>query len=69
MFCRPMALTIPLGVSHMRGAGAPAMGSRKALHDDSAEPVQVHQVGELDPVAKSAAGRNDGVFERNEYRR
>ncbi len=26
IFCSPMALIIPLGVSHMRGAGAPAIG-------------------------------------------
>ena len=30
MFWSPMALTMPLGVSHIRGDGAPAMGSSES---------------------------------------
>jgi hypothetical protein len=38
---------------------------RKPLYDDSSQAVQVNKVGKLQPVAKSAAGSNYGVFQTN----
>lgn len=49
--------------AHPRG-GCPGHGlERQPLDHDSTQPVQIHQVGELDAVTKGATGRNNGIFE------
>ena len=66
MFWRPMAFIIPLGCLAHPGRGRSGHGlGREALHDDPAQAVQVDQMCELDSIAKSAAGGNNGIFETN----
>ncbi len=49
----------------MRGVRFPALGwSRKALDDNPAQSIEIDHMGELDPIAKSAAGSDDGILER-----
>ena len=37
--------------------------SGKPFDDDAAQAVQINEVGELDAIAKGAAGGDDGVLE------
>ncbi len=53
------------GLAHSRGGVSGHWLSGKSFYHDSAQAVQVDEVGELDAVAKGAAGGNDGVFEGN----
>ena len=63
--CRPMAFNIPLGSFHdaLRGVSL-ALIEKQSLDRDRAEAGEVHDVGVLDPVAEAAAGRDEGVRER-----
>ena len=64
MFCSPIALTMPLGVSHMRGAGVAGHGLRgKSFHHDTAQAIQIDELGEFDAVAEGPARGNDWIFE------
>ena len=49
--------------AHARCRRAGHRLERKPFYDDSAEPVEIHQFGEFDPVAEGATGRNYWVFE------
>ncbi len=41
---------------------APSIGCEgKALGDQAAQAIQVHQVGKFQPVTKSTAGSDDGI--------
>ena len=65
MPCRPMAFSMPAGVSTMRGAGWPSRSvEEQSLDGDAAERREVDEVGVLDAVAEAAAGRDERVLER-----
>ncbi len=50
----------------MRGAGAPFIGwIEKPFDNESAEAVQIHDIGELNAIAEGAAGGENWVFEVN----
>ena len=62
--CRPIAFSMPDGVSTMRGAGCPSRAFEKqALRHDRAEGRQIDDVGVLDAVAEAAARGNQRVLE------
>ena len=57
-------MSIPEGVSHSRGAGAPAIGSReRPLTTIPPRRFKIHKVRKLDAVTERAAGGNDGIGE------
>ena len=65
MPCRPMALSMPAGVSTMRGGGWPfALGQEQALDADAAERREVDDVVVLDAVAEAAARGDERVGQR-----
>ena len=56
MPCRPIAFSMPDGVSTMRGGGVPfALGEEQSLDRDAAERREIDDVGVLDAVAEAAA--------------
>ena len=62
---RPMALSIPAGVSTIRSGGCPcALAEEETLDRHAAEQRQVDDAGVFDAVAEAAAGRDDRVGER-----
>ena len=63
-FCRPTALSMPPGVSAMRGVGLPNRGSSVVpLQEKAAENVEVIPLGKLLAVAEGAAGGDHRVVQ------
>ena len=64
MPCRPIALSMPDGVSTIRGGGCPSRsGEEQPLDRDAAERGEVDGVGVLDAVAEAAAGGDQRIGE------
>ena len=62
MPCRPIAFSMPDGVSTMRGGGVPfALGEEQPLDGDAAERREIHRVRVLDAVAEASAGGDQRV--------
>src|SRR6266851_2067264 len=65
---RRAAALQPYGVEHPAGCLTDSWGgralhgfAREPLHDNSAETVQITEVGEFNSVAEGAAGNKDGI--------
>src|SRR5208337_330601 len=59
-----MALSMPEGVSTVRGVGLPARGRKgDSFGDGSAKPLQMHEAGHLANVAKGPRGDQYRVLE------
>ena len=52
-----------LGFAHARSGVSQFGLDREPLDHDATEAVQIDQMGEFDPIAKCAAGGDDGVIE------
>ena len=62
MPCRPIALSIPDGVSTMRGGGCPSRSARnRPLTATPPSVDEIDDVGVLDAVAEAAAGGDERV--------
>ena len=65
MPCRPMAFSMPAGVSTMRGGGWPSRSARNSpLTATPPSDGEIDDVAVLDAVAEAAAGGDERVPER-----